>query len=408
MMKFIKSLLFDKIGGWIKVHSIISATLLFAVVVACVTLVAAVIGGKGNPAMLGTVGDEGKTGGTEGSELPARDISLQCDKYPDVNQLIEDYHKALADNDEEKIKQYLLYVSEDELINIAVKSEYIESYDKIKCYTQEGYDENSYYVYVSYQLKLDGFETLVPGLSGLYYCPDEAGTYHIYRKSDMSEAVLADFYQVYMEQEVQDLYDTVKLDYTEVLESDENLKTFVESFEDVVRDEVVKRIAIREASEALVEASSEALSSEEDPTEVADGDESETVRATTTVNVRSSDSETADKIGKVITGTTLTRLEEKLNGWSKVLYEGSEGYIKSEYLESMSSSGDNDNDEPASGKYVTVKENVNIRASASETGNKLGLAVAGTKLELIEKMSDGWTKIKYEGQTAYVKSDYVE
>ena len=57
---------------------------------------------------------------------------------------------------------------------------------------------------------------------------------------------------------------------------------------------------------------------------------------------------------------------------------------------------------------VTVIENVRIRSSASENGEKLGTAYVGEELELVMKQADGWTKIKYNGKTAYVKSDYVE
>ncbi|MBR4965350.1 MAG: SH3 domain-containing protein, partial [Lachnospiraceae bacterium] len=106
--------------------------------------------------------------------------------------------------------------------------------------------------------------------------------------------------------------------------------------------------------------------------------------------------------------TVLTRLEQKLNGWSKVIYEGKEGYIKSEYLVSLEDGGADEEDVSTTGKFVKVKENVNVRAEANETARKLGLAYQGTKLELIEKLDNGWTKVKYEGQTAYVKSEYVE
>ena len=60
------------------------------------------------------------------------------------------------------------------------------------------------------------------------------------------------------------------------------------------------------------------------------------------------------------------------------------------------------------GTTVTVIENVNVRKTASETGEKLGLAYIGEKMELVMKQADGWTKVKYKGQTAYVKSDFVE
>lgn len=51
------------------------------------------------------------------------------------------------------------------------------------------------------------------------------------------------------------------------------------------------------------------------------------------VNIRASDSETADKLGKAVIGDTFKLLEERGNGWSKVAYNGEEAFIKSDYLE---------------------------------------------------------------------------
>ena len=49
-----------------------------------------------------------------------------------------------------------------------------------------------------------------------------------------------------------------------------------------------------------------------------------------------------------------------------------------------------------------------MRKSASTDSESLGTAYVGEKLDLIMKQADGWTKVKYKGQTAFVKSDYVE
>ncbi len=395
------------IQAFIAKHSLITATTLFAITVGIVAILVFTIGNKDKS----TIGDDVNETSESASQViveeqdDIQDLTLQCDAYPEINEVMETYHNALAENDEEIIKKYLLYVNENELVNIAVKSDYVESYNDLHCYTQEGFEEGSYYVYVSYQLKLTEFDTMIPGLIGLYYCPNEAGDYHIYRKADMSENVLDNYYSAYMKQEVQDLYNTVDLKYNEVLDSNPDIKTYMDGFEEMVTNEMVKIIAIREASEAIQESESEAETSEtESESEAPEVVMTETVRATTTVNVRSSDSETADKLGKVSTGTELTRLEDKVNGWSKVLYDGKEGYIKSEFLEVVSQeTGDN-----PTASYVTVKENVNIRESASQDADRVALAYAGTKLELVEHMSNGWTKVKYNGETAYVKSEFVE
>ena len=49
-----------------------------------------------------------------------------------------------------------------------------------------------------------------------------------------------------------------------------------------------------------------------------------------------------------------------------------------------------------------------VRKSASTEAESLGTAYTGEELELLMKQADGWTRVKYKGQSAYVKSDYVE
>lgn len=394
-----------KIYGFISNHALISSSTLFVLTLAIVLVVVLNVSDKNADAAAQPNDVEGSTI-NKGETDNIQDLTLRCDEYAEINEVMEAYHKAQAENDAEVLKKYLLYINENELVNIEVKSKYIEGYEDVHCYTQEGYEEGSYYVYVSYQLKLTEFETTIPGLVGLYYCPNEDGEYHIYRKADMSENVLNNYYTAYMKQEVQDLYNTVDMSYNEVLDGNPDIKTYMDSFEELVTEEMVVIIAARENSETLPQEGSEADSSETDTSEETSQETTtEIVMATTTVNVRKTDSENAEKLGKVSTGTKLTRLEEKINGWSKVIYEGKEGYIKSEYLEVVSTE---DGGGTSTGNYVTVKENVNIRASASETGDRIALAYQGTKLELIEHMSNGWTKIKYNGKEAYVKSDYVE
>jgi len=123
--------------------------------------------------------------------------------------------------------------------------------------------------------------------------------------------------------------------------------------------------------------------------------------ATTTVNVRKSDSEIAEKVGKVSGGSKVQVLEQKVNGWSKVLANGKEGYIKSEYLRmaetvSVEAIG-----------TVTAKTTVNVRMSASQDAEKLGVLAGGDSAPLLEKVSD-WCKINYNGSVGYVKAEFVE
>lgn len=54
--------------------------------------------------------------------------------------------------------------------------------------------------------------------------------------------------------------------------------------------------------------------------------------ATTSVNVRSNPDTTSSVLGKLAQGESVEKVEETDNGWVKVIYNGSEAYVKSEYL----------------------------------------------------------------------------
>ena len=57
---------------------------------------------------------------------------------------------------------------------------------------------------------------------------------------------------------------------------------------------------------------------------------------------------------------------------------------------------------------VRAKERVNIRKSDSQDADKAGTADANQEFSLIEKKDNGWTEIEYNGESAFIKSDYLE
>ena len=73
---------------------------------------------------------------------------------------------------------------------------------------------------------------------------------------------------------------------------------------------------------------------------------------------------------------------------------------------------DEDAEEAAANSPTTgtaaVTDTVNIRKSASTTADKLGVCYPGEELEVVMKQADGWTKVKYNGKTGYVKSEFLE
>ncbi len=55
-----------------------------------------------------------------------------------------------------------------------------------------------------------------------------------------------------------------------------------------------------------------------------------------------------------------------------------------------------------------INDNINVRSGPGTDYERLGSAYNGYDFEFLEQLDEGWTKIVYDGQTAYVYSEYVE
>lgn len=142
-------------------------------------------------------------------------------------------------------------------------------------------------------------------------------------------------------------------------------------------------------------------------------DVNETVWATYSVSIRSAASTDADKLDVLVGSYSITRTGVGDNGWSKVDYNGQTGYIKSEYLTTTKPAAASDSAQQTTEKKQETKETVyatagvNIRAKASADADKIGTLAAGGSITRTGKTSSGWSRVDYNGQTGYIKSDYL-
>lgn len=386
-------------------------------------------------------------------EYAITDEALKKDAYPEVNNLMKKYYAAMADGDIDAIEDLRSGLDDKEKIVIKKKSEYVENYPNIICYTKPGPIDKSYLAFVHYEVKLKEFEELVPGMNVWYVCSDDSGRYYI-NEDPQDDKIIEYCKIVSVQDDVQDLSNTVNVKYNEIMESNTELAKFMDELGVQMKVDVGEELAKAELPEqAQPEPESETESETEEPEEVV-----KTVKAITVVNVRASDSEKADKVGKAEVGQEFTLLEEKANGWSKIQYEDKEAFIKSEFLEAASTevaeatddnadaddnAGDDNGDKNSTGNKSTdgntdttdnskktdstsssssnseaaknspssgtgtATDTVKVREKPSTDSNKLGVIYGGEKLEIVEKQSDGWTKVKYKNSVGYVKSEYL-
>ncbi len=343
----------------------------------------------------------------EETVLSVPDVPLEKDAYEAVNHLMRLYYQAAADGDVDTIVSIKSSVDDMERIRIVELGKYIESYPTVEVYTKPGPEENSYIVIVYTHTVMSYYpEDYYPGYASFYVCTREDGSLYI-NQDATDEPVLEYIRQIMLQDDVVELHNKIEVEYKEICLNKPELFNYIAEVEKEVKKSV---------GEILASQAQDVSGGDVSDSDVSSGDAGNVVvppetpvitgpayaTATTTVNVRSSDSETADKLGKVASGTKVEVLEQKPNGWTKIVYEGKEGYIKSEFLELT---------ESAAGVTVigtvTTMTNVNVRISPNQTSEKLGVVAGGTTLDLVEVLDD-WCKIIYDGQIGYVKAEFVQ
>lgn len=121
---------------------------------------------------------------------------------------------------------------------------------------------------------------------------------------------------------------------------------------------------------------------------------------TTAVNFRTGPSTGYSIISTLPAGAKVVVSSESGNGWSKVVYNGTTGYISSDYL-SFSNE--------LSGSFGTGTINasyVRMRSGPGTNSSILGTYSSGTAME-VTGVNGNWYQVSYNGTTGYVRSDYM-
>ena len=330
-----------------------------------------------------------------------KNSAMELNAYPAVNDLIGTYYDALEAGDSNAALQINQYLSESEQMYIVEMGEFIDRFTTLEVYTKPGPVENSYIAYVYYEVKFVGSDVEGPGMGAYYVCCDETGKYYINENPNESAEVTAYIKEMSVQDDVVELNNRVSVEFNDLITTDLVFSQFY--------NDLLAQLTIR-VEDALVDIEPEQVTEEipEVTTEPVVPVDMK-AKATDVVNIRSSASQTADKKGKAQIGEIFDVIKVWENGWTEIEYEGGSGFIKSEYVTII----EEEAQAPESGSSevigtVTANTTVNIRSSASQTSSKVGVVYEGEKLDLLEKGTDGWYKVRYDGKVAYVKSEFVD
>ena len=377
-------------------------------------------------------------------EVP--DVTMEENTSPEVAALVERYYTASANGDADTLAEVYKGLDETEILKAVAASEYIDKIENITIFTKPGPVEGSYVAYVYNEVKLYDYEEHVPGLEILYICSDESG--NLFINGDVVDAGELDYLkQINVQADVIDLNNKVASAYNEMVSGDEALAELLTRMRSGLQVSVGEALATSEAStpdDSAAEASSEEETTPDKVTVT-----TRTIRATDVINIRSSDSETADILDKTTQGQEFKELEALANGWSKVEYKGKEAYVKTEFFEVVSEettvvdAGDEENTDEAdnsssaassastetasaaasssttetqsqtkvssskTGK-MTLTDSVKFRKGQSTDSEAITTIYAGSTVNVIEQYASGWAKIEYNNKTGYVKSEFLQ
>ncbi len=336
-------------------------------------------------------------------------------------------------------------ISDSEQSYIEFYSDYIEAFENVTIYTKPGVNDGEYLCSVYLEIKYEGIETAAPGVDFFYIATDENGEYYIcneygsYNQTngeyDMDTTVVALIAAFEQQEDVIALLQEGQQAYNEALLLDSDLSYFIAYTQQeaisawatayktaLAEAEAAAEAAAAAEAEAAALAEAEAEEAEEETEEAeeeAEEEEAEEEAAeeeaeaeeeeddtewetsvmytTAKVNVRASASESGEKLGTLASGKIVACYS--IDGdWAKIDYNDTVAYVKADYLAEGS----------ASTRSVTCTATINIRSDRSESATKVTKASKGSTMLELYSYDDGWSKVFYDGQEGYCKTQYLQ
>ncbi len=332
------------------------------------------------------------------AEVPLEDSSDEV-----LRALMDDYFGCLSDGDMDKLATLRDSIDEAESFRLAEQSKYL-SYTVENVYSQTGPEEGTYIAYAYYMVVFNEFPNIeLPAYSGFYVKTKDDGSLCVV-KGELSDKENEYISKVASQDDVKELNNKVNVEYNDIIIEHPEILDYLVELDTTVSTAVGEKIAeINATIEAQKQAEEAEKQAQEQETEDIPAEEVvQYATATTRVNVRASDSAQAERVGEAMQGEKFEVVEVLLNGWTKIIFNGSEAFIKSEYLSMVQSA-----DSMQTIGMATAKSEVNVRSLPDVNSERVGALVEGDQLELVA-VEDGWCTVKFEGTIAYVSADFID
>ena len=130
------------------------------------------------------------------------------------------------------------------------------------------------------------------------------------------------------------------------------------------------------------------------------GTQSMIFKTTDGVNFRRSPSTDAEILATLPVRTDVEVLNHDPAGWSGVRVNGTDGYIRSDFLSVTGA-------ESGGSSTMRTNDGVNLRAAPTTDSSIIRVLSVNTAVQVLEHNSNGWSRVVHEGATGYIRSDLL-
>ena len=348
------------------------------------------------------------------------EIKMEECKDQKIIDLVNSYYQAQAEGNKDVVNSIYRGLDDTQGLKAEAISQFIEKYESITVYTKPGPVPNSYIAYVYNMVKLVDYDKALPGLETLYICTDENG--ELYFDAYSEDKMIIDYIKsLSVQSDVIDLNNKVASEYNEMINADENLAAQLTAMRKDLQAAMGEAMVNQANGDASADDAGEAAS--EETSQEPEAPTTHTIKAKEVVKIRKGDSTDAEELGKTEAGQELVEIEAQPNGWSKIEYNGGEAFVKTEFFDRIDDQADNgQNDtsdatesdnaaDSADGKTGNKKiknDAVNLRKGQGTDSAVLACLDKGATVNVIENSDNGWSKVEYQGQTGYIKTEFIE
>lgn len=348
------------------------------------------------------------------------EIKMEECKDQKIIDLVNSYYQAQAEGNKDVVNSIYKGLDDTQGLKAEAISQFIEKYESITVYTKPGPVPNSYIAYVYNMVKLVDYDKALPGLETLYICTDENG--ELYFDAYSEDKTIIDYIKsLSVQSDVIDLNNKVASEYNEMINADENLAAQLTAMRKDLQAAMGEAMVNQANGDASADDAGEAAS--EETSQEPEAPTTHTIKAKEVVKIRKGDSTDTEELGKTEAGQELVEIEAQPNGWSKIEYNGGEAFVKTEFFDRIDDQADNgQNDtsdatesdnaaDSADGKTGNKKiknDAVNLRKGQGTDSAVLACLDKGVTVNVIENSDNGWSKVEYQGQTGYIKTEFIE